>query len=97
MREDTDESKLLLACNEGDMEMVQYLLNRNVDISYEDYYGWTALKMATDGLRYDIVTLLLDHREHIVNFQDSYKENESNAFIVASYGGDAHMVCLLLD
>jgi ankyrin repeat protein len=88
--------KLIVACKDGNIERVQSLLKRRINIDYDNQDGWTALTTATVFRHYDIVNLLLDCGADI-DFQDTHKHGECTALMVASENGDIHMVHLLLD
>ena len=56
---------LHLACSEGQVHMVKWLLEQGTDPSPVDRWGGTPLKDALDRGHYDIVELLLEHKARL--------------------------------
>ena len=88
------------ACDSGDEDIVQLLLesseDQNFDMNVRSEYGKTAFMIACDSRDEDIVQLLLEYSEDRninLNVRD---DNGLTAFMLACRGGHKDVVQLLL-
>ena len=83
---------LIDAAKNGDIELVQRLLDRGADVNAQDDYGNTALSNH-HSISIDIVRLLLDKGADL-----DIKDRDGNtALMLSSYRGDTDIVKLLLE
>ena len=84
---------LLKAAEEGDLNVIQLLLNLNSDINAKDDLGWTPLICAAYEGHLNVVRLLLDRHADI----NAKNDKGSTALIVAAQQGHLDIFRLLFD
>ncbi|KAJ4288061.1 hypothetical protein N0V90_012078 [Kalmusia sp. IMI 367209] len=92
-KDTSDCASLYYTCLNGDLEMLQLLLNRGADVSAQGGWYGNALQAASAGGHTQVVELLLDEGAE-VNAQGGWY---GNALQAASAGGHTQVVELLLD
>jgi len=77
-------SNLMLACFYGNLEIVEYLLNRGVDVNYQSLDGYTALMIASEqsneSSSIEVIIKLIENGAY-VNFKN--EKLGLNAFMLA--------------
>ena len=86
----SDENALMIACLEGDDNLVEKMVARGAEINKP---GWTPLTYAATNGHTRIVKYLLDHAAYI----DAAAPNGTTALMMAAYFGHDATVGLLLD
>lgn len=89
-RNATDESALMLAALNGDLELCQLLIARNADVNKT---GWTPLHYAATGGHLDVMRLLLDEHAYI----DAESPNRTTPLMMAAMYGTPAAVKTLLE
>ncbi len=84
-RDNTGRTPLMRACEEGDLEEAQRLIDKGANIEARDKWGWTPLMWACVMGHEPIVRLLIDKGANI----------ESRAMQLAAQKGHASIVELL--
>ena len=91
---------LVSACKENMPHIVKILLQYEANINSQDYHGTSALNISSEYGFYEIVNILLQHKEQIIdiNTQDndgdtplicaSWKNHESIVKLLLSYGAN---------
>ena len=90
LRNDKDESPLMLAALRGERTLVELLIWRDADVNKT---GWTPLHYAASGGHAAIVQLLLDHSAYI----DAESPNGTTPLMMAAYYAPPLAVKLLLE
>jgi uncharacterized protein len=90
IRNDNDESPLMLAAIKGQMDLVKQLIARDADINKP---GWTALHYAASSGQVEIMKLLLEKYAFI----DAQSPNGTTPLMMAAMYGSPQSVKLLLD
>ena len=90
IRNDNDESPLMLAAIKGQMDLVKQLIARDADINKP---GWTALHYAASSGQVEIMKLLLEKYAFI----DAQSPNGTTPLMMAAMYGSPESVKLLLD
>jgi uncharacterized protein len=90
VRNDKDESPLMLAALRGQKALVELLIWRDADINKT---GWTPLHYAASGGHADIAKLLLEQSAYI----DAESPNGTTPLMMAAMYGTPEVVKLLLD
>jgi len=85
-----DESALMLAALDGNLELCETLINMDADINKP---GWTPLHYAATNSRLDVMRLLLDKFAYI----DAASPNGSTPLMMAAMYGNSSAVKLLLE
>ncbi|MHB0922240.1 MAG: ankyrin repeat domain-containing protein [Thiomonas delicata] len=86
----SDENALMIACLEGDDDLVEKMVARGAEINKP---GWTPLAYAATNGHTRIVKYLLDHAAYI----DAAAPNGTTALMMAAYFGHDATVKLLLE
>lgn len=86
----SDENALMIACLEGDEDIVKAMVKRGAEINKP---GWTPLAYAATNGHTEIVKYLLDHAAYI----DAAAPNGTTPLMMAAYFGYDDTVQLLLD
>ena len=89
LRNEKDESPLMLAALRGQKALVALLIWRDADVNKP---GWTPLHYAASGGHVDIAQLLLDHSAYI----DAESPNGTTPLMMAAMYGSPEAVKLLL-
>ena len=89
LRNDKDESPLMMAALRGQKALVELLIWRDADVNKT---GWTPLHYAASGGHADIAKLLLDHSAYI----DAESPNGTTPLMMAAMYGTPEVVKLLL-
>jgi uncharacterized protein len=89
LRNDKDESPLMLAALRGQLGLVELLIWRDADVNKT---GWTPLHYAASGGHAHIAQLLLDHSAYI----DAESPNGTTPLMMAAMYGTPEVVKLLL-
>jgi ankyrin repeat protein len=89
----SNEHKLLVACEKGNLEGVKRLLEKNVEVNAKDDYGWTALAEAAYGGYNEIAEILINNGAD-VNAKD---RNGWTALMWAAGRGCTEIVEMLID
>ncbi|WP_369907777.1 ankyrin repeat domain-containing protein [Limnohabitans sp. Jir72] len=89
LRNDKDESPLMLAALRGQKSLVELLIWRDADVNKT---GWTPLHYAASGGHAGIAQLLLDHSAYI----DAESPNGTTPLMMAAMYGTPEVVQLLL-
>ena len=89
LRNDKDESPLMLAALRGERTLVELLIWRDADVNKT---GWTPLHYAASGGHAAVVQLLLDHSAYI----DAESPNGTTPLMMAAMYGTPEVVKLLL-
>ena len=89
LRNDKDESPLMMAALLGQKDLVELLIWRDADVNKT---GWTPLHYAASGGHADIAQLLLDHSAYI----DAESPNGTTPLMMAAMYGTPEVVKLLL-
>ena len=89
----TCEVILQLACINGQIDLVELLIDKNVDINVSDVYGDTPLILAYKSKKFNILKLLIERGA------DSDVSNESGNTVMhlACFDGNTYIVKLLLE
>ena len=90
VRNELDESLLMLAALKGQTNLVQKLISRDADVNKP---GWAPLHYAATGGHPQIIQLLLDQSAYI----DAESPNGTTPLMMAARYGNAACVKLLLD
>lgn len=90
LRNDKDESPLMMAALRGQKALVELLIWRDADVNKT---GWTPLHYAASGGHTDIAKLLLDKSAYI----DAESPNGTTPLMMAAMYGTPEVVKLLLD
>jgi ankyrin repeat protein len=90
VRNELDESLLMLAALKGQTSLVQKLISRDADVNKP---GWAPLHYAATGGHPQIIQLLLDQSAYI----DAESPNGTTPLMMAARYGNAACVKLLLD
>ncbi len=90
---DNGHTALIQATKEGNIEVVQELLNAGADINIRNYDGNNALWFACFGNHLDLVTLLLESQINIDNLND----NGATVLMYAASAGKTEVLQLLID
>ena len=90
---------LILASENGYLEMVKLLLDNKADVNAEGENGWTVLMWASHEGHCDVVELFLSNGANVdgISIDDNSKERETTPLILASGNGHLEIVELLLD
>lgn len=89
LRNDKDESPLMLAALRGERTLVELLIWRDADVNKT---GWTPLHYAASGGHAAIAQILLDHSAYI----DAESPNGTTPLMMAAMYGSPDVVQLLL-
>ena len=89
LRNDKDESPLMMAALRGQKALVELLIWRDADVNKP---GWTPLHYAASGGHAEIAQLLLDHSAYI----DAESPNGTTPLMMAAMYGTPEVVKLLL-
>ncbi|MEO8249698.1 MAG: ankyrin repeat domain-containing protein [Burkholderiales bacterium] len=90
LRNQEDESPLMIAALKGDKETAEKLIARNADVNKT---GWTPLHYAATSGSLDIIRLLLEHHAYI----DAESPNRTTPLMMAARYGSDDAVKLLLE
>jgi len=90
VRNDKDESALMLAALAGMRELCERLIARDADVNKT---GWTPLHYAATGGHESVIRLLLDHYAYV----DAESPNQTTPLMMAAMYGNAASVALLLE
>jgi uncharacterized protein len=90
IRNAQDESPLMLAALNGELEICQTLIERDADVNKP---GWAPLHYAATNSHIPVMQLLLDHHAYI----DAASPNGSTPLMMAAMYGNASAVKLLLE
>jgi uncharacterized protein len=90
VRNALDESPLMLAALQGNLEICQALIQRDADVNKP---GWTPLHYAATNSHTAVMQLLLDNHAYI----DAASPNGSTPLMMAAMYGNASAVKLLLE
>ncbi len=90
VRDNNDESALMLAALAGMREVCARLIARDADVNKT---GWTPLHYAAAGGHESVTRLLLDHYAYV----DAESPNQTTPLMMAAMYGNAATVALLLD
>lgn len=90
LRNDKDESPLMMAALRGQKTLVELLIWRDADVNKT---GWTPLHYAASGGHAEIVRLLLEHSAYI----DAESPNGTTPLMMAAMYGTGEVVKLLLE
>jgi len=90
VRNDKDESALMLAALAGMRDVCERLIERDADVNKT---GWTPLHYAATGGHEAIARLLLEHHAYV----DAESPNQTTPLMMAAMYGNAATVKLLLD
>lgn len=90
VRNNNDESALMLAALAGMQAVCARLIERDADVNKT---GWTPLHYAAAGGHESVVRLLLDHYAYV----DAESPNQTTPLMMAAMYGNAASVALLLD
>jgi len=90
LRNDKDESPLMMAALRGHKNLVELLIWRDADINKT---GWTPLHYAASGGHAEVAKLLLSHSAYI----DAESPNGTTPLMMAAMYGSPEVVKLLLD
>jgi uncharacterized protein len=90
IRNAQDESPLMLAALNGELEISQTLIERDADVNKP---GWAPLHYAATNSHIPVMQLLLDHHAYI----DAASPNGSTPLMMAAMYGNASAVKLLLE
>lgn len=90
LRNDKDESPLMMAALRGQKALVELLIWRDADVNKT---GWTPLHYAASGGHADIAQILLDHSAYI----DAESPNGTTPLMMAAMYGTPEVVKLLLN
>ncbi len=87
------ENKALInAAKKGDVDALQALLGKGVDINTKDRYGMTPLILAAFGGHYNMVEILIDNGADV----DAEDKDGNTALLVALNHGHNEIVKLLM-
>jgi len=89
LRNDKDESPLMMAALRGHKELVELLIWRDADVNKT---GWTPLHYAASGGHAEVAQLLLNHSAYI----DAESPNGTTPLMMAAMYGSPEVVKLLL-
>ncbi|MEQ2168630.1 hypothetical protein GOODEAATRI_016775 [Goodea atripinnis] len=92
-RSDNGQTPLMLAAEQGSLEIVQELIRRGANVNLDDVGGWTALMWAAYKGRVEVTRLLL---EHGANPNTTGQQYSVYPIIWAAGRGHAEIVKLLL-
>ncbi|WP_274596005.1 ankyrin repeat domain-containing protein [Brachyspira aalborgi] len=67
MDEGYGETALMIASENGNLELVQYFVENEANINAEDDNGWTALMKALANKHFEIASFLLDNGANVKN------------------------------
>ncbi|MFQ5995056.1 MAG: ankyrin repeat domain-containing protein [Acidiferrobacterales bacterium] len=81
------------AAKSGDVDTVQHLLRKSVDVNAADANGWTALMFAAKQGNREIVRILLSAGANI----DAKANDGSSALIIATGAGHTQVVAALIE
>ncbi|KAI5762929.1 RNASEL protein [Gulo gulo luscus] len=87
-----DGIQLLSAVKEGNIELLQQLLEGGAEVNFQDEWGWSPLHNAVQSCRVDMVNLLL----HYGADPCLKKKNEATPFIIAGIVGNVELLKLFL-
>jgi ankyrin repeat protein len=90
VRNAVDESPLMLAALNNDLELARLLIKNNADVNKP---GWTALHYAATNGHVDVIRLLLDENAYI----DAASPNGTTPLMMAAHYGSPSAVKLLLE
>lgn len=90
LRNDKDESPLMMAALRGHKELVELLIWRDADVNKT---GWTPLHYAASGGHVEVAKLLLSHSAYI----DAESPNGTTPLMMAAMYGSPDVVKLLLE
>jgi len=90
IRNDKDESPLMIAAINGQLDICQKLITRGADVNKT---GWTPLHYAATRGHLDVIKLLLENYAYI----DAESPNKTTPLMMAASYGTAETVQLLLD
>ena len=90
LRNDKDESPLMMAALRGQKSLVELLIWRDADVNKT---GWTPLHYAASGGHADIARILLEHSAYI----DAESPNGTTPLMMAAMYGTADVVKLLIE
>jgi ankyrin repeat protein len=89
-RNAVDESPLMLAALNGDLDLARLLIQKNADVNKP---GWTPLHYAATNGHVDVMRLLLDESAYI----DASSPNATTPLMMAAHYGTPSAVKLLLE
>ncbi|XP_022364001.1 2-5A-dependent ribonuclease isoform X1 [Enhydra lutris kenyoni] len=87
-----DGIQLLKAVKEGNIELLQQLLEGGAEVNFQDEWGWSPLHNAVQCCQEDMVNLLL----HYGADPCLKKKNEATPFIIAGIVGNVELLKLFL-
>ena len=90
VRNDKDESALMLAALAGMHDVCERLISRDADVNKT---GWTPLHYAATGGHAPVIRLLLEHYAYV----DAESPNQTTPLMMAAMYGNAASVAMLLD
>lgn len=90
VRNDKDESVLMLAALRGDLALVKRLIQADADVNKP---GWTALHYAASGGHAKVIEILLDAHAYI----DAASPNGTTPLMMAAMYGNVACVQILID
>jgi ankyrin repeat protein len=85
-----DESPLMLAALQGNLDLAKKLIERGADVNKT---GWTPLHYAATNAHLDLINLLLENYAYI----DAESPNKTTPLMMAAMYGSSEAVKLLLD
>ncbi|XP_026364969.3 LOW QUALITY PROTEIN: 2-5A-dependent ribonuclease [Ursus arctos] len=91
-RTSVDGDKLIKAVKDGNINLVQQLLEGGADVNFQDEWGWSPLHNAVQGDQEDMVDLLLRYGADPC----LKKKNEATPFIIAGIVGNVKLLRLFL-
>mmetsp|Transcript_26081 Transcript_26081/g.34232 ORF Transcript_26081/g.34232 Transcript_26081/m.34232 type:complete len:183 (+) Transcript_26081:78-626(+) len=86
------ENSLLEASKKGDLEEVQRLISRNVNVNCENRYGSTPLIMSSISGKLEVAEILIENGADVNHSQ----YQDWTALHGACFFGHIHLVCLLI-
>ncbi|ORX42837.1 ankyrin [Piromyces finnis] len=84
---------LMLACSQGNKDMIKILIKHRIDALFKNYNGNTALHISCQHRNTEVAEMLLQYQPEIVNIQN---KNGKTPLMIACKLGDTLMVSLLL-
>ena len=86
---------LISACKENKLRVVEILLQYQANINHQDYHGTSALNISSEYGFYEIVKILLQHKEQIINLNTQDSDGDT-PLICASWKNHEPIIKLLL-